>query len=176
VYSVDSAAPSILASVITANGAAGIRTEKRWDGVIARTRITDNARGGIQSEARSAGKIVDNLIEGNGQDGIRLRLASSPTIERNRIAHNEGAGLLLQQGSLPSILRTNQFVENGASALQNEVNSELDATDNWWGTTTRAKIESIIQDRQDNEQWGLVTFAPFLTQAPAFELSRLANE
>lgn len=176
VHSLDGAAPSIIDSVITTNGAAGLRTEKRWDGLIARNQITDNVRGGIHAEARCAGEIVDNLITGNGQFGIRLRLNSNPTIERNQIAHNEGVGLWLQKDSLPTSLHTNLFVKNDAGALHNETNSAVDATDNWWDTTIQPQIEDLIKDHQDNEQWGPVTYAPWLTQAPPFDLSELVNE
>ena len=48
--------------------------------------------------------------------------------------------------------------------MQNSGSSNIDATNNWWGTTDTGEIDAGIHDAKDDSNLGLVTYQPFLTQ------------
>ena len=166
VHLMDGASTSVLDSTVADNGGTGIRLERRWDAAVRGNQVTRNRGGGIRAEARCAGRIAGNRIESNALFGVHLRLACTPVITSNRIARNEGPGLWLQEASSPRSLQNNQFTDNGNAALRNESATPVDAAHNWWGTTHEDQIAERIHDRRTHDDWGPVTFSPWLRHEP----------
>ena len=105
--------------------------------------------GGIYSEA-DRGTIADNVITGN-----------SVTQSNGR-----GAGIYLSNGCRPAIDSNNLYgntsykgseIYNGNLAGGSNVN----AANNWWGTTDFAVIESQVWHHPDDASLGIVDYVPF---------------
>ena len=94
--------------------------------------------------------ILNNTITGNGV-GIALYSPASATITYNNLENNS----------------LNVFLEQGTAG-------NVDAVDNWWGTTDQQAINQSIHDFKNDFNLGTVTFIPFLT-SPNPEASPSAN-
>jgi hypothetical protein len=115
--------------------------------------------------------ISDNVISGCGT-AIR---ASSGIIQRNYI-HDNNAGVFVEN----AIVENNTFVNDdtgvavhsSATVIYNNFENDLgiyasttdvDASNNWWGTTDTTGIENKIYDFNDDFSLGKVNYVPFLT-------------
>ena len=56
----------------------------------------------------------------------------------------------------------NNFRTNGYAIYNNET-SQIDAENNWWGTTTESEIQAKIYDWFDDASLGIVDYTPWLT-------------
>jgi len=140
--------------------------------------------------------VRNNLIINNLGNGISLRSASgyfgdSSDISGNTIFRNkqygitDGSGyggsinnnLIAENDSGPFYLKTNKWTVNFNSIIGNGSNyyltyiekfpDNLDAKNNWWGTTDSSLIQSRIYDWHQDISLGIVEFSPFLTDPPS---------
>jgi hypothetical protein len=100
--------------------------------------------------------IQQNLIR-NTTLGIDSTL--SVTVENNTIENN-AVGIAT---SAPLLVIYNNIEGNNQSVYLTASN-DLNATNNWWGTTDTQAISHSIHDFDDDSTLGKVTFVPFLTE------------
>ena len=127
--------------------------------------------------------IEDNTIVGN-LSGISARYANI-TILHNDISNNKFYGIWLHEGDTGRIAY-NDIMRNGKGiflfraaplkvhlnniaynkeyniALAVETPNDVDASNNWWGTTDPAKIKAKFYDKRTDSNLGIVNFRPFL--------------
>ncbi len=155
--------------------------------------IISNARIGISGDGQIFGNVIFNC-----EKGIRARVGS--TIERNLI-YNNTYGIYTQY-LVTNTIRYNTIANNtygcyghvASSITYNDIfnntkNSfyltlaelsvgvqayDIDAANNWWGTTDTQAIAQTIHDNKNDFNLGTVTFAPFLT-APNPQAPTLPN-
>lgn len=88
-------------------------------------------------------------------------------IENNTIAYSS---IALYYPPLPITIRYNNLEYNQKNIVW-QSSSNLDAADNWWGTTDPSAISQSIYDYKNDYNLGNVTFTPFLnatnSQAPS---------
>lgn len=126
--------------------------------------------------------IQQNVIMHNSNDGI-VTQTSAVSITYNAIAFNtcgisrdgniqnntisQNTYGLWGQTSL-STIKYNNIVDNTAESVHlTETGVNVDASNNWWGTTDETIISGTISDYSDHSNLGTLTFEPFLTQ-PAY--------
>ena len=125
--------------------------------------------------------IHDNVIY-DCENGIRT-FEGTATIERNVIAKN-GNGIYIGD---QAVVRGNTISENNVgielnnahsvtieynniqNSTQNsiyleETSSNIEASNNWWGTTDTQEISNSIFDFEEDFNLGKVNFVPFLTE------------
>jgi len=101
---------------------------------------------------------------GYGQAGIFIYSNACPTIRQNTITKNANGISLVDGNSMPIIVYNNiedNFNYNLFINLGIQV--DIDAANNWWGTTDTSVIERKIHDFNDNFDLGKVNYIPFLT-------------
>jgi parallel beta-helix repeat protein len=153
---------------------------------------TASSSGGGMS-VNSAATIASNMIKGNtatnAGGGIELTgYGNTAKISGNNITlntagqANQGGGISICNGCNPTINNNNLMgdkastpneVYNGNAVYQPNV----DATNNYWGTTKSVAIAARIWDFFDDSSLGIVTYSPFFTKTvgntlanPGFEL------
>ncbi len=135
--------------------------------------------------------ISNNTISGHNEAGI-IAISGFATIERNFITNGDHYGisilgnatLIIQNNTItnnhsgigatsPSSLTiTHNNIENntffsiflGSTATDNANPNNVNAANNWWGTTDTQTIDQTIYDSKDDYILGTVTFVPFLTE------------
>ncbi len=126
--------------------------------------------------------IAKNIIV-NNQAGIVIRSSdsnqppatNSPFIKENLISNNT-AGISIENhgGSVAPAILNNNIYQNSRN-LDCGVPINIDATNNWWGTTNATIISQTIHDKKNDFNLGTVTFVPFLNtpnpEAPAIPAS-----
>jgi parallel beta-helix repeat protein len=131
--------------------------------------ITDNTitkcGSGIFAQG-SNGLISGNFIA-NNTNGIAVNYGAKVTIKENTIKENQ-VGIQLSSPASPIINYNN--IQNNSYSVYLGASVNLDATNNWWGTTDTQAINQTIYDFKNDFNLGSVTFIPFLsspnTQAP----------
>ncbi|HEY9756339.1 MAG TPA: right-handed parallel beta-helix repeat-containing protein, partial [Oculatellaceae cyanobacterium] len=134
--------------------------------------------------------IQQNIIANNSNDGIVTTSNPDILISSNAIAHNTCGisrdaniqnntisqntyGLWGQTGI--STIRYNNIMNSGSESVHlTEDAANVDATNNWWGTTDETSISLTISDSRVDPDLGTLTFKPFLTlpaNAPAVPAS-----
>ncbi len=112
------------------------------------------------------GAITDNFIAYNNQ-GIGIYYGAAVSVQGNTLQDN-GIGIKLHAGAISSL--TNNNLENPVLNIYLDVATNLDATNNWWGTTDSYTINQTIYDFKNDFKLGNVTYTPLLTapssQAP----------
>ena len=95
--------------------------------------------------------------------GIYLTATSSGnSFSGNTITQNV-EGLNIRLNSLNTYFHYNNIYSNTNYNIYNAQSQDLDATNNWWGTTNSATIASLIYDRYDDATKGYVIYNPWLT-------------
>jgi hypothetical protein len=120
--------------------------------------------GGIVAEFKwgHSPVIEENLIMYNSV-GINVSQYANPQIWCNTIANNS-LGIAIAQGSLVNLLY-NSIQDNVEYNLYlSEYSEDVDADDNWWGTTSYYPIADLIFDFEDDFNLGTVDFTPILTE------------
>lgn len=140
----------------------------------------------ISAYYQSSSLIVDSgapMIEGNFVDNYNAQHYTTPsvgltiygnanlTVENNTFAQNDIAlNIYDSNGSPSSIIEYNNFEQNGLYNVylgeQNVFGTtapNVNASNNWWGTTDTAIIGQTIFDHKNNNNLGTVTFNPLLT-------------
>lgn len=113
---------------------------------------------GIDIAAGASVTATGNLIDSNTRYGINGGgTISSNTITNNHIGiHNPPTG----------VISNNNIVANTVNSITATVEN-VDAQNNWWGTTDTATINQTIYDSKIDYHLGTVFFVPFLTQPSA---------
>ena len=149
--------------------------------------ISDNTAsgnwGGIYMEDSSNNRLLNNSASNNGNYGIHLENADDNIIACNWVHNNTDAGFYLTSGSIGNNIISNNIIANGNYnttsggyewQFKNDQSGDVDATNNWWGTTDGGTINASIFDLQDNPNKGNVMYLPKLdsssTCAPIPEL------
>ena len=121
--------------------------------------ITDNTisecNNGIQFNSNTKATIQRNLINNNSIGIVGgSSVIDSCTITKNRIG-------VSNPGGTTSIHNSN-IVGNTVNSVT-ATTPDIDASNNWWGTTDLWAINQSIYDKSDDSQWGRVTFVPILS-------------
>ncbi|MFV9506306.1 MAG: right-handed parallel beta-helix repeat-containing protein [Oscillochloridaceae bacterium umkhey_bin13] len=139
-----------------------------------------------RSTATIDGNQIAENTNGSAGGGVQLSgdpessfVASGNLIERN--ASPEGGAVFVDgRASLrisQSIIRNNTLRDGPftqgqdgkpGSIMNNGAGANVDARDNYWGTTDTRAIAESIQDFSDARELGPVQFEPFLSASPAF--------
>lgn len=115
--------------------------------------------------------IKKNFISGNTQGGIRIETGSI-LIQNNTITDNT-VGIsfnfyniynILATGS-PSTILHNNIYSNTVYNVDLGFSTDINATDNWWGTADASSINQSIRDFKNDFNLGTVSFIPFLTES-----------
>lgn len=142
----------------------GIQT--RGSGTIESNTIIDNTCGIDGYVTVSNNIIANNTIGINGGSDIKrnivannqVGISTSGRIENNTIINN-ALGIRMSD---PRTLTFNNIYSNGLN-LNYTSTSNLDAANNWWGTTNAQAINQSINDFKNDFNLGRVNFVPFLT-------------
>lgn len=119
-----------------------------------------NCNTGIHISGGSSNIISNNMIRNNTDDGIYL---GDGTVINNTIKENQGYGIHV--GDAVKIVN-NEIYGNTKCDLYNKGSSEIDASNNWWGTTNESEIVTKIFDYFQDAEKGIVKFKPFLKEPP----------
>ena len=150
--------------------------------VVSQNSVLGNAGAGISACCDNEIFITNNLIFGNAAGGVHARASFGDrvtTISGNRIVGNTmsdhtgpslvhihcDGGDCANNQSLPTITGNNMQDNTTQHWLYNSTDAgsdNVDATNNWWGTSTDAVIQSRVHDANDDAARGLVTYIPFL--------------
>jgi hypothetical protein len=149
---------TIVGNVIRNNTDNGIKDYwGKADMLIRNNTITDNSHG-ITDPGPAL--IERNVIADNN---MGLDLTSQATVQNNTITGNDVA---LRLKYCPSATINYNNIENYGekSIYLIETSGDIDATNNWWGTTDTQAINLTIYDYKYDLGLSKVTFTPFLTQ------------
>lgn len=162
-------APFIDHNVIRYNGS-GYGAIYGYGNVSNRTKITNNRIYG-NAEGLAVGSYTDtsnNVIFGNSV-GVYIGMRLYSTFERNVVTGNGGQGGVTHGGSTygpgPVALSggNSLYANNAPYEVYMPVSQpNIDATNNWWGTTDSATIAQRIYDYNDNFNAAHVYYTPFL--------------
>ena len=124
--------------------------------------------------------ITDNVITGC-LDGISILQGGTTTIQRNiivnttRVALHVASDVIISDntirnnqkaivvGNAPTLTVKNNNLENNGYNFYLYTGNNIDATNNWWGTTDIQTIENNIYDGKFKQYCGNVTTNPILT-------------
>jgi len=139
--------------------------------------IFSSCLSGITTQAGSTLTVSGNSFL-DGTDGIYIATGASVTVSGNLINHNSRFGIL-GGGNISSntitnnqvgihnppsgIITNNNIVSNTVNSID-ATTSDIDAENNWWGTTDTQTINQTIYDSKVDNRLGTVSFVPFLTQ------------
>ena len=129
--------------------------------------ITSNTAiygGGICVRSASP-MIYGNIISDNLGSGVFI-WGGNPTLKYNNITDNDSGygGIYIWRGK--ALINYNNIYGNTWYDVVNhdaQNPSDIDATNNWWGTTEESIIQTHIYDWYDDKSLGLVIFKPYLT-------------
>jgi hypothetical protein len=125
---------------------------------------------GISGSTTNGVLIEKNLITNNTR-GIECT-GSNIRVQNNTITNNT---IGIYEGSSSTIIQYNNIENNTEHSIYLETTSEnIDATNNWWGTTDTQTINLTIRDHKYDFDLGIVSFTPFLTE-PNPEATLLVN-
>lgn len=152
---------------------AGINLEDSNTGIT----ITGNTIIGSEYEGISfcSGTYEDILIQGNTisqttlGDGIGIRVRGTGVTEvlitGNDITDNEGVGILVEKWATSNAIKFNNITGNDTTNGYGIENSSsvttVDATHNWWGSTSSTGIAAMINDTAPGTSE--TDYEPFLT-------------
>jgi hypothetical protein len=113
--------------------------------------------------------IEKNLVI-NDKTGIEIRSpndpsfgSTTPLIQENLITNNTN-GIVIEHGNpAPPEIVNNNIYSNDIN-LYLGVPYDINATNNWWGTTDTLAINQSIYDFKNDFNLGIVNFVPFLTE------------
>jgi hypothetical protein len=107
--------------------------------------------------------ISNNLIQGCTQ--VDLGVSTTTDFDANIVIEKNtlnNSGLLIK-GKVTAVINQNN-IACGLTLSENSPNN-VDATNNWWGTTDNSAIDKLITDSNDNFKMGTVNYTPIRTQA-----------
>jgi len=104
-------------------------------------------------------KIQGNLIANSNATAIFA--SGNTTIQDNTLA-NSGIGITLSNAVAPTISSNNIENSNQYNLKLMGTSNNIDASNNWWGTTDQQVISQSIYDLKNDFNLGKVTFLPIL--------------
>ncbi len=108
---------------------------------------------GIYNYGRYVNPIIkNNFFNNNSNADIYIHQYSNPEITYNNLNI-----IWIFQGSKPVINN------NNINEINNSTANDIDATNNWWGTTNAGTINNNIYDYNDNNALGTVNYNPIAT-------------
>jgi len=113
-------------------------------------------RKGISAESAKV-QIRQNSISDSTESGMFLR-GSDGLVSLNTIMRNGNAGISIENSGVA--IEQNNITDNRNYGIDNNGAADVDAVDNWWGTTDPAKISAMIFDKNDDPKVGTVKFKP----------------
>jgi parallel beta-helix repeat protein len=131
-----------------------------------------NNGGGIYLPHGNSTIFRNSIIGNSSQNGCAIYYVSnsSQSIQYNTISDNRATGtaptytVYILKNSISSY--NNIFGNAATYDLWNDnphSSSNLNVTNNWWGTVNVSEIQSVIYDWFDDATKGIVDYAPFLT-------------
>jgi len=131
-------------------GITGIGTYYAHDTQILRNHVHDNGTMGIC--LAMVGTVNANIIEDNGGDGLHVGPVSSVTYWNNVIRRNGKGFVTGGDNAMPSLRHNDIYDNDSCDVFVDEwcKAGNLDATDNWWGTTDPSLIAEHIHDGNDD--------------------------
>jgi len=142
-------------NLIAGNSMIGLDSRES-KGEIISNRVIGNRRGGALRESNH--KISNNKFSGNFFDGF-IADVSETLLQDNTISNNGGYGVSVKNSKVT--LKKNNIYDNLKFAVNIEGREEVQAPDNWWGTTDEKEISSLIYDGYDEDGLFKVNFKPF---------------
>ncbi|MDY6960136.1 MAG: lectin like domain-containing protein, partial [Halobacteriota archaeon] len=120
---------------------------------------TSANKAGIFADGVDLCRIENNNITDNYY-GIYLYDSSSNYLKLNLVSGNINSGFYLTGGSTGNEIFFNNIYANSAYGFVNNQSSDVDATQNWWGTTVNDTINASIYDHYDDSSLGEVIYIP----------------
>jgi len=128
--------------------------------------IAENSRHGLFQDEWSwtTWHIFGSVIANNSGAGIYREADGYPIyVENSTIKGNKNSGIM---GHIGGYIYYSNIYANAPYDIRNMEANDVDAINNWWGTTDETLIREHIYDYYDDYNLGRVLFKPFLT-APA---------
>jgi parallel beta-helix repeat protein len=117
---------------------------------------------GVVANDGSTILIEDNIFR-NNRTGISINHnGNGPTIRGNEFSRNTFFAIWLWENSTATIIGNNFLYNTGNIGVGNS-NLNVNAGNNWWGTSNDSEIRYLIQDGQDLPGLGIVDYKPFAT-------------
>lgn len=123
--------------------------------------VSHNHETGIAMKDSDNILIRNNFIQSSGVNGLSI-LSSGAVVRGNHISRNGERGIGIR--SFAGTITENSIVKNGLYALDNEGDSDVMATMNWWG----GEPEKAVYDREDDHELGRVISSPTLGKPSDF--------
>jgi uncharacterized protein YxeA len=168
--------PTVINNTITGNGHQFGMTATHT-AYVANNKIS-NCWSGIK--ATDSATIIGNVIVNNTDVGI-LSESNTVTIQNNYISNNQNCGIvgggIIQRNTiansligikdpLPEItLQNNNILNNSQNSIYLSTSNNLEAANNYWGTTNIQSINQTIRDFKNDFKLGVVNFVPILNEA-----------
>ena len=118
------------------------------------------------------GSISGNLVANSTNYGLGLYTSSTTTVSNNTLINNNLAGLYIEDNiendPLSVIVRDNNLIASTggyAVRLTSNYTNNVDATGNYWGTTSDAAIQAAIYDGMDEFGPSIVNYSGYLSDA-----------
>ncbi|MCK5559949.1 MAG: PKD domain-containing protein, partial [Thermoplasmata archaeon] len=128
-----------------------------------------NGEYGIHYEYSDSFQVIFNEVLNNSEAGI-FDVDTSAKIFNNTIIGNE-KGIKLNDGATPIVNNNNIFNNGNSIWLHYTCVDDINAKNNWWGTTDTALINQSIYDYYDDFNLGIVNYMPFLTSPMDFNVT-----
>jgi len=128
--------------------------------------IAENSGNGLYQDEWSwtTWHIFGSVIANNSGAGIYREADAYPIyVENSTIKGNKNSGVM---GYIGGYIYYSNIYANAPYDIRNMEADDVDAINNWWGTTDETLIQEHIYDYYDDYNLGRVLFKPFLT-APA---------
>jgi hypothetical protein len=114
-----------------------------------------------------------NTVSNNGGVGIRCKDVNV-TISNNKVVNNN-TGIWISRIYNSNIEIHQSCIYQNSFNFKNELSSDVNASNNWWGTDDLTTINSLIYDFYDNFNLGRVQTSPILNAETAFCTTGLAT-
>jgi uncharacterized protein (TIGR02145 family) len=159
-YGIQVSSSTLSGNEVTGNTGNGINAS---NSTLTNNIVTNN--GGIGINATGYNAISNCTITGNTGDGIRDE--GSSNIQHCDIIDNGGDGI--EANSIPTLNYSNIHGNTGYNINTTVPGSEtINATNNYWGTTSTTEIDAKIYDYYDDGVNVKVNYTPFAQQAVQF--------
>jgi len=174
IYLHDSSSNTLTNNTVNSNIWRGICLDSSSSNLLTNNNCSNNNYGsGIQlSSSSNDNTLQDNIANGNCV-GVSLNSSSDNNITCNLLQSNTDRAFSLCGGSTNNNISFNNIIENGNYnaatggyewQFESEQSDDVDAINNWWGTTDNDIISASIYDYNDDTGRGNVTYLPRLDQ------------
>lgn len=147
-------------TIISNNSGGGIYVTYQFANIY-NSNISFNNGHGVSSD--SGVTISGSIISNNSIDGV---LAGNVNIEHTSITDNGNTGVTSNGGDVLSDIHFCNLYDNGLYEVKN-AGPNLNASQNWWGTTNETLIGERVYDYFDDPSVGVVSCRPFLNSSSA---------